>query len=217
MEQPKTLARIKELGLIAVVRGTTRAAALGVSNALIEGGVEAIEITYTTPEADKVMEELNSEHGDNILLGAGTVTTPDQVEKSVTAGATFLVSPGLDPELVMLMKETGLAVMPGVLTPSEIMTALHLEIETLKLFPGSFGGPSYVKSLRGPFPELSCVPTGGVTLENIKEWFAAGALAVGVGGALAPADLERKDWSDVVTQARRFVRATRSAARTDRR
>lgn len=211
VEKKETLAKIKDLRLIAVVRGVSRAAALEVSNALIEGGVRGIEITYTTPEADRVIEELNTEHGDSILLGAGTVTTPDQVERSVAADATFLVSPGLDPELVSQMKQTGLAVMPGVLTASEVMAALRLEIDTVKLFPGAFGGPSYVKSLLGPFPEISFVPTGGVSLENIADWFAAGVLAVGVGSALAPADLERKDRNDVVVQARKFVRAVQNA------
>lgn len=206
-EQKQTLAKIREERLIAVVRGTSRVAALEVSNALIEGGIKAIEITYTTPEADKVMEDLNSKYGDNVLLGAGTVTTPDQVERSVSAGATFLVSPGLDPELVPLMQQTGLAVMPGILTPSEIMTALRLGIDTVKLFPGSFGGPSYAKSLRGPFPNVSFVPTGGVSLENIGEWFAAGAVAVGVGSALAPANLEEVERNLVVELAQKFVRA----------
>ena len=211
MEQQKTLARIRELGLIAVVRTNSRTAALEVSNALIKGGVEAVEITYTTPEADKVMADLNSEYGDGILLGAGTVTTPDQVERSVSAGATFLVSPGLDPELVSQMKQTGLAVMPGVLTPSEAMAALRLQIDTVKFFPGSLGGPSYIKSLLGPFPGMSFVPTGGVSLENIEKWFAAGVLAVGVGSVLVPADLENKDRRDVVGLAQQFVRAVQRA------
>lgn len=210
VERKKTLAKIRDLGLIAVVRGASRAAALKVSTALIEGGVKVIEITYTIPEAHRLIEELNVEYGDSILLGAGTVTAPDQVERSVAAGATFLVSPGLDPGLVSQMKQTELAVMPGVLTPSEVMAALRLGIKTVKLFPGSLGGPSYVKSLLGPFPEMSFVPTGGVSLENVEEWFAAGVLAVGVGSALAPADLERKDRSYVVAQAREFVRAVQN-------
>lgn len=213
MDADKTLAKIGKLGLIAVVRGASQAAALEVSDALVEGGVTGIEIAHTTPEAHRVIEDLDSEYGDGVLLGAGTVTKPEQVEKSVAAKATFLVSPGLDPDLLPSMKETGLAVMPGVLTPSEIMVALHLGMNTVKVFPGSLGGPSYIKSLRGPFPEASFVPTGGVSLENIGKWFAAGAFAVGVGSALAPPTLEGRERSDVVARARKFAEAIRTAAK----
>jgi 2-dehydro-3-deoxyphosphogluconate aldolase/(4S)-4-hydroxy-2-oxoglutarate aldolase len=112
-----TLDRIRELGLLVVVRGESCEAAVEVSAALIEGGVLGIEVTFTTPEAHRAMRELNEEHGDRILLGAGTVTTAEQVEKSLDSGASFLVSPGCDPEVLPLMQGSGLAVLPGVLTP----------------------------------------------------------------------------------------------------
>jgi len=207
-ESGGTIGRIRDLGVIAVVRGTSPEAAVEVSEALIEGGVLGIEVTFTTPGAERAMRELNEKHGDGILLGAGTVTTPEQVERSVAAGAAFLVSPGCDPDLVPLMRETGLAVLPGVLTPSEVMLAGNLGLSAVKLFPGSLGGPSYLKALRGPFPEISFVPTGGVSEENVGDWFAAGAFAVGVGGALAPPDLG--DGRDrVVERARRLAGAVR--------
>ncbi len=205
-----TMERVRELGVIAVVRGTSWEAAVEVSGALIEGGVLGIEVTFTTPEADRALRELDDEYGDRILLGAGTVTTPEQVEHSVTAGARFLVSPGCDPDLVPLMQRTGLAVLPGVLTPSEVMLAGTLGIDAVKLFPGSLGGPSYLKALRGPFPEVSFVPTGGVSAENVGDWFAAGAVAVGVGGALAPPELGR-DRDRVVERAAALVEAVREA------
>ncbi len=213
-----TLERIRELGVIAVVRGASCAAAVEVSGALIEGGVLCIEITFTTPEAHRAMHELNEEYGDRILLGAGTLTEPDQVEKAVEGRATFLVSPGCDPELLPLMQRTGLAVLSGVLTPSEIMLAARLGAGAVKLFPGSLGGPSYLKALRGPFPEVSFVPTGGVSAENVADWFAAGAFAVGVGGALAPPSLG-KGWERerVVERAERLVAAVRGAAGATRR
>lgn len=205
-----TMERIRNLGVISVVRGTSCEAAVEVSGALIEGGILGIEITFTTPEADRAMRELDDEYGDQILLGAGTLTTPEQVERSVAAGATFLVSPGCDPGLVPLMQETGLAVLPGVLTPSEVMLAGTLGIRAVKLFPGSLGGPSYLKALRGPFPEVSFLPTGGVSAENVGDWFAAGAVAVGVGGALAPPELgEERD--RVVERAAELVEAVREA------
>ena len=208
-----TLGRIRELGVIAVVRGATCASAVEVSDALIEGGVLGIEVTFTTPEAHRAMRELNEEHGDRILLGAGTVTTPDHVELSVESGAAFLVSPGCDPELLPLMQRTGLAVLPGVLTPSEVMLALRFGVEVVKLFPGSLGGPSYLKALRGPFPGVSFLPTGGVSAENVADWFAAGAYAVGAGGALAPASLgEGQERERIVERAEKLVDAVRGAA-----
>ncbi len=210
-----TMERVRDLGVIAVVRGTSWEAAVEVSDALIEGGVLGIEVAFTTPEAHRAMRELGEEHGDRILLGAGTVATPEQVERSVAAGAAFLVSPGCDPELVPLMQETGLAVLPGVLTPSEVMLAGTLGISAVKLFPGSLGGPSYLKALRGPFPEVSFLPTGGVSAENVADWFAAGAFAVGVGGALAPPQLGEGQGRDrVVERAAEMVEAVRDAMGT---
>ncbi|MGI9050987.1 MAG: bifunctional 4-hydroxy-2-oxoglutarate aldolase/2-dehydro-3-deoxy-phosphogluconate aldolase, partial [Rubrobacteraceae bacterium] len=205
-----TLNTIRDLGVVAVVRGATCADAIEVSNALIEGGVLGIEVTFTTPEAHRAMRELNEQYGDRILLGAGTLTIPEQVDLSVAEGARFLVSPGCDPELLSLMQATELAVLPGVMTPSEVMLAGRLGVEVVKLFPGSLGGPSYLKALKGPFPEVSFVPTGGVSAENIADWFAAGAFAVGVGGALAPSalggDQERERVVDSAKQLMTVVR-----------
>ena len=211
MTPDQTLKRTEDLGLLAVVRGESRRAALEVVGALIEGGVLGIEITFTTPEAVRVIRDLDEEYGDSILLGAGTVTTDEQVERSAEAGASFLVSPGSDPELLPAMLGTGLLVLPGVLTPSEVMLARRLGAQAVKLFPGSSGGTSYLKALRGPFPDVPFVPTGGVSLENINDWFAAGAFAVGAGGALAPSSIEGRDRGEVVENARRFAKAVRAS------
>jgi 2-dehydro-3-deoxyphosphogluconate aldolase/(4S)-4-hydroxy-2-oxoglutarate aldolase len=211
MKPDQTLKRTKDLGLLAVVRGESRVAALEVVGALIEGGVLGIEITFTTPEAPQVIRDLEEEYGDRILLGAGTVTTHDQVERSAGAGATFLVSPGCDPNLLPAMIETGLLVLPGTLTPSEVMLARRLGADAVKLFPGSSGGPSYLKALSGPFPDVPFVPTGGVSLANIADWFTAGAFAVGAGGALAPSSLAERDRSEVVETARLFAETVRAA------
>ena len=211
MTPDQTLKRTEDLGLLAVVRGESRRAALEVVGALIEGGVLGIEITFTTPEAVRVIRDLDEEYGDSILLGAGTVTTDEQVEQSAEAGASFLVSPGSDPELLPAMLGTGLLVLPGVLTPSEVMLARRLGAQAVKLFPGSSGGTSYLKALRGPFPDVPFVPTGGVSLENINDWFAVGAFAVGAGGALAPSSIEGRDRGEVVENARRFAKAVRAS------
>jgi 2-dehydro-3-deoxyphosphogluconate aldolase/(4S)-4-hydroxy-2-oxoglutarate aldolase len=205
------LGRIRELGVIAVVRGASATAAVEVSDALIEGGIFGIEVAFTTPNAARAIGELREEHGDRVLLGAGTVTTPEEAEAAVEAGAAFLVSPGCDPELVPIMQRTGLAVLPGVLTPSEVLLALRLGVSAVKLFPGSLGGPAYLKALKGPFPRVPMMPTGGVSEENVADWFAAGAFAVGVGGALAPASLEGRDRGQVVERAARLAEAVRGA------
>jgi 2-dehydro-3-deoxyphosphogluconate aldolase/(4S)-4-hydroxy-2-oxoglutarate aldolase len=214
MDHSRTLERVEELGLLAVVRGESRTAALEVVGALVEGGVLGIEVTFTTPEAEKVMEDLNQEYGERILLGAGTIVEPGQVEQAVASGAVFLVSPGCDPGLVPLMLETGLAVMPGILTPTELMLARRLGVDVFKLFPGSLGGPSYLKALRGPFPDAVLLPTGGVSEENVRDWFAAGAFAVGAGGALAPTAIkDDRHREEVVARAQSFAQAARDAAR----
>src|SRR5215210_5413386 len=214
MDHSRTLERVGELGLLAVVRGESRPATLDVVAALVEGGVLGIEVTFTTPEAGKVIEDLNQEYGERILLGAGTIVEPGQVEQAVASGAIFLVSPGCDPGLVPLMLETGLAVMPGILTPTELMLARRLGADVFKLFPGSAGGPSYLKALRGPFPEAVLLPTGGVSEENVQDWFAAGAFAGGAGGALAPSAInDDRHREEVVARAMSFAEAAREAAR----
>ncbi len=211
MEADRTLKRTEDLGLLAVVRGESRSAALEVVGALIEGGVSGIEITFTTPEAPQVIQDLDEQYGDDILLGAGTVITREQVDQAAEAGSTFLVSPGCDPELLSAMLGTGLLVLPGVLTPSEVMLARRLGAPAVKLFPGSSGGPSYLKALLGPFPDVSFVPTGGVSVDNVPDWFAAGARTVGAGSALAPSSLTGRDRSEVVETARRFAEAVHTA------
>ena len=213
MEPQRTLERVGELGLLAVVRGESADAALEVVGALIEGGVLGIEVTFTTPEAPQVIRDLKQEHGDRILLGAGTVTTRAQAEEAAGAGSAFLVSPGSDPDLLPAMLETGLLVLPGVLTPSEVMVARRLGAPALKFFPGSSGGPSHLKALLGPFPDVSFVPTGGVSADNVADWYAAGAFAVGAGSALAPTSLENRDRAEVVQTARRFANAVAAANR----
>jgi 2-dehydro-3-deoxyphosphogluconate aldolase / (4S)-4-hydroxy-2-oxoglutarate aldolase len=211
MENGHVLQRTSELGLLAVVRGESRTAALEVVGALVEGGVRGIEVTFTTPEAPRVIRDLDEEYGEHILLGAGTVTTHEHVEQAAEAGATFLVSPGCDPDLLPTLLETGLLALPGVLTPSEVMIARRLGAQAMKLFPGSSGGPSYLKALRGPFPGIMFVPTGGVSLENVADWFAAGAFAVGAGSSLAPPSLGQRGRGEVVENARQFAEAARAA------
>lgn len=206
------MVKIRNLGLIAVVRGASADDAVEVSEVLIEGGVLGIEVAFTTPRADLVLKRLSNRFGAGIALGAGTVTTLDQARLAAEAGAEYLVSPGCDPELLPTLLEIGPPTIPGVLTPSEIMIARRLGATALKLFPGSLGGPAHLQALSGPFPDVPFIPTGGVSLENVGDWFAAGAMAVGVGGALAPPQLkDQEDRKDLRVRAEQFVASVASS------
>ncbi len=202
------LARTRSAGVLAVLRTSSSEAALDASEAIIRGGIAGIEVTYSTPDAPAVIRELIARHGDAVVVGAGTVTTAEQAEAAAEAGAEFLVSPGTRPALARAMLETGRVVMTGVLTPSEVMEALELGVDVVKIFPASLGGPSYLSALRGPFPHAPLMPTGGVNPDNLAAWFAAGALAVGAGGDLAnSASIAAADWADIETRSTRFAAA----------
>jgi 2-dehydro-3-deoxyphosphogluconate aldolase/(4S)-4-hydroxy-2-oxoglutarate aldolase len=177
-------------------------------DALVAGGITGIEITFTTPNALDVVKALNQEFGSRILLGMGTLTQPDQAGGAKEAGARFLVSPHTEEKLATAMVATELPVMMGALTPSEVRKAWELGSDVVKLFPGSLGGPGYMKSLKGPFPDIPMMPTGGVSKENIKDWFAAGAFAVGAGSNLCPTSLALSGEFDQITKiANEYVQA----------
>lgn len=212
MTKADTLARIYELGLLAVVRGPTQKLTLDMVHALVEGGVTGIEITFTTPNATQVVQSLKDHYGGDILLGMGTLTDMDDAAQAKAAGATFIVSPHVENHLAASMVDSGLVVMIGSYTPSEILHASRLGSDIVKLFPGSLGGPSYLKSLRGPFPNIRIMPTGGVDLDNIADWFEAGAVAVGAGSALCPRKwAEEGRFDEITSRARAFTQGVQDA------
>jgi 2-dehydro-3-deoxyphosphogluconate aldolase / (4S)-4-hydroxy-2-oxoglutarate aldolase len=212
MDKATTLTKIRELGLLAVIRGPSRDLTIQMVDALVAGGVPGIEITYSTPQAEEVVRALRVRHGDRILLGMGTLTRPEQAAAAQDAGAQFLVSPHTDPALAQAMTATGLAVMMGALTPSEVFFSHSLGSDVVKLFPGSIGGPSYLKALRGPFPDIPLMPTGGVSEDNLKDWFAAGAFAVGAGSNLCPKELAQAGKFDEISAiAGAFAQAVHAA------
>jgi 2-dehydro-3-deoxyphosphogluconate aldolase/(4S)-4-hydroxy-2-oxoglutarate aldolase len=198
--------------VIAVLRAPSADAGIRATAALVAGGVTGIEITYSTPDAAAVIREVRDQHGDGVYLGAGTVRTAAQAREAVAAGARFLVSPGTEARLAAAMLDTGATVLAGALTPSEVMATLACGVRLVKLFPASLGGPAYLRALRGPFPDVAFVPTGGVTADNLGDWIAAGAVAVGAGGELcsAPA-MAAGDWAAVTASARAFAAAARRA------
>jgi 2-dehydro-3-deoxyphosphogluconate aldolase/(4S)-4-hydroxy-2-oxoglutarate aldolase len=210
MPIPEQFARLAEAAIIAVVRADRPEDAVRVAGALLEGDVGAIELTFTTPGAASALAEARRVYGDRVLLGAGTIRELEQVAQAVQAGAQYLVTPHLRPDLLDAMLATGLPCLPGVLTPSEVAAALDRGADVVKLFPADTVGTGYLKALRGPFPGLQVVPTGGITLDNIGDWLQAGALAVGVGGELVARQImQAGKWEEITRRAERFVAAAR--------
>jgi 2-dehydro-3-deoxyphosphogluconate aldolase/(4S)-4-hydroxy-2-oxoglutarate aldolase len=212
MDKQNTLAKIKELGLLAVIRGPSPELTVKMVHALVSGGVFGIEITYSTPNAAGVVREINEIFGDQIVVGMGTVTEPAQVDEARNAGACFVVSPVYDPVLGQAMIASGLGVMIGAFTPSEVFQAYRLGSDVVKIFPGSLAGPAYIKALRGPFPQIPLMPTGGVSASNVGEWFDAGVFGVGAGSELCPPKLAKEGrFEEISDQAARFVKAVNDA------
>lgn len=215
MSIPPGFQRLHAAGLIAVVRAGRPEHAVRVAGALLAGGVWAIELTFTTPGTAEALAEVRETYGGDVLLGAGTIREPAQVEAAVTAGVDFLVTAHLRFDVLVAMLASGLPCTPGVFTPTEVGQALDAGAQVVKLFPASTGGPDHLRALRGPFPNLQVIPTGGIDTTNIHTWFAAGALAVGAGGELVSCTaLEAGDWDDITRRAEGFAEATRSARGT---
>jgi 2-dehydro-3-deoxyphosphogluconate aldolase/(4S)-4-hydroxy-2-oxoglutarate aldolase len=176
---------IERVGLIPVLRARSAAQAHAVVKAMIAGGVTVVEVTMTVPGAIELLAELKREYGSKLLLGSGTVTTAEEAEATIEAGAEFVVSPSYHPEVIAMTRSLGKISIPGALTPTEVITAWNAGADYVKIFPCSaMGGASYLKSLLAPFPHLKLIPTGGVTLQSAESFIRAGARALGVGSDL---------------------------------
>jgi 2-dehydro-3-deoxyphosphogluconate aldolase/(4S)-4-hydroxy-2-oxoglutarate aldolase len=212
MGKQETLKRLKDIGLVAVIRGPAPDLTVKMVEALVAGGVYGIEITYSTPNAAEVVRLLDQNFGDKIILGMGTLTVPAQVDEALEAGARFLVSPICEATLGKAMTSSGVPCMIGAFTPTEIYAAYQIGSDVVKLFPGSVTGPSYVKALKGPFPYIPIMPTGGVNVSNVQEWFAAEVFGVGAGSELCPPNLAKEGrFAEITQKAEEFVRAVREA------
>jgi len=212
MNKVEILDKVKELGLLAVIRGPSFELTVKMVEALVAGGVLGIEITYSTPQAEEVVRTLTGKFGSSILLGMGTLTKPEQALSAKEAGATFLVSPICETNLLKAMIASGLMTMAGALTPTEVFQAYNLGADVIKIFPGSLGGPAYIKALKGPFPYIPMMPTGGVSSGNVAEWFATGVVAVGAGSELCPPQLAKDGKFDEISRrAAEFVQVVKSA------
>jgi 2-dehydro-3-deoxyphosphogluconate aldolase/(4S)-4-hydroxy-2-oxoglutarate aldolase len=208
------ICRIGEVGIVPVVRAATVEDATRAVEAICAGGIPILEITMTVPNATSVIRHVMREHGNTALIGAGTVTTGEQAEECIRAGAEFVVSPGLSIHVLAVAQAFAKLAIPGALTPTELMHAQDNGAKLIKVFPcGNVGGPRYLESLKGPFPNAALIPTGGVNASNAADYIAAGAFAVGVGGDLVNAAALRAGNLAKITQAARELVQTVRAAR----
>lgn len=199
-----TKERIEQLGIVPVLRARSAQEGRALVAALVAGGIVAMEVTMTVPGAVELLRSLKTQYGERLLLGSGTVTTPEQAAATIDAGAEFVVSPSFHPDVVKVTKDRGKVSIPGALTPTEVITAWRAGADYVKVFPCSaMGGASYLRALLAPFPELKLIPTGGVTLETATEFLKAGARALGVGTDLVNAIAIADGKPETVTQAAR--------------
>ena len=207
--------RIREIGVVPVVRASSSDEALAAVEAIRAGGIPILEITLTVPGAIGIIGDLTRRLGDQALIGAGTVLDADSARACIDAGAKFIVSPALDIPTIETCNALGVPVFPGALTPTEVVTAWKAGADAVKVFPANaVGGATYVKSLKAPLPQIELIPTGGVSLKNAGELIAAGALALGVGADLVDLAAVRKGDLAVITEkAKQYVAAVAAARR----
>ena len=205
-------AAIEELGVVAIIRMQDPAAVRGVVDALAEGGVRAVEVTMTVPRAIELIGEIAPTLPEGFLFGAGTVLDGDTVKRAVAAGARFIVSPVFRRDVIEAAHREGVPVMPGCFTATEILNAWDAGADIVKVFPATSVGPSYLKDIRGPLPQVKLMPTGGVSIDNVGDWLNAGAVAVGVGSALLDGKaIAAKQFGPITENARRIVANVRAA------
>lgn len=211
MERELVLTKIKECGIVAVVRATSGDQARRIADACLEGGIAAVELTFTVPGAHHVIEDLAKayESGD-LILGAGTVLDPETARIAIMSGAQYVVSPHLDPDIMKLCNRYRIPCMPGVMTVRDAIQAMELGADILKLFPSEMFGPKMIKALSGPLPQARFMPTGGIDLNNIEDWVKSGAAAVGAAGSLI-AGAKTGDYAAITTVARQFIEKIKAA------
>jgi 2-dehydro-3-deoxyphosphogluconate aldolase/(4S)-4-hydroxy-2-oxoglutarate aldolase len=209
----EVILRIGEIGIVPVVRAASVDEATRAVEAICAGGIPVVEITMTVPNAVSVIREVAKQYGTKVLIGAGTVTTAEQAESCLRAGAEFLVSPGLSAPVLSVARASKKLAIPGALTPTEVMNAHDHGARLVKIFPcGNVGGPKYLRSLKAPFPNAQLIPTGGVNAANAAEFIAAGAFALGVGADLVDAAALREgNLEKISAAARELVQAISSA------
>ena len=213
MSQKSILSRIIEIGVVPVVRTTSAEAAIKSIEAIHRGGILVAEITMTVPGAIRALEKIADQFGDKIILGAGTVLDPETARACMLAGAQFFVTPNLNLATIEMAKRYSKAIFPGALTPTEVLAAWQAGADAVKVFPcGAMGGAKYIKALRGPFPQIEMIPTGGVNLETAGDFLKAGACAVAVGGELIdPKSIQEGKYEVFEERAKQYLAAVQKA------
>ena len=212
MHKTDVIKQIREIGVIPVVRATTAEEAMRAIDAIREGGISVIEITMTVPNAFSLIELVTGRFGSDALVGAGTVLDVETAKSCIASGAQFIVSPALNFDTIAYCREQNVTVMPGALTPTEVVQAWNAGADFVKVFPaGAVGGPGYLKALKAPLPQIDLVPTGGVSLENAADFIRAGAAALGVGADLVDIKAESSLITERAKQFVEIVRQTRGS------
>jgi 2-dehydro-3-deoxyphosphogluconate aldolase/(4S)-4-hydroxy-2-oxoglutarate aldolase len=208
MNKSEVLKQIKEIGLLPVLRASSIEEATAIAQAIEAGGITALEVTMTVPGAVDLIKSLVKSSGDRLLIGAGTVLDPETARACILAGAAFIVSPALNLKTIAMCHRYGVAVMPGALTPTEVLTAWEAGADVVKVFPCSaLGGASYLKALKAPLPQVELIPTGGVSIATAKSFLEAGAFALGAGSDLVNAKAIAQGTPEVITEKAKQYRA----------
>ena len=211
MDKEKVITRITDVGVVAVVRAENSDKAMRIVDACIEGGIPAIELTFTVPKAHRVIEDLAAKYSsDEIILGAGTVMDSETARIAMLSGAEYIVSPYFDLETVKTCNRYRVPCMPGAMTIKEVVAAMEAGADIVKIFPGDLFGPKIIKDIKGPIPYAKMMPTGGVDVDNVDQWIKAGAVAVGAGSSLT-AGAKTGDYKLVAETAKKFVEAVKAA------
>jgi 2-dehydro-3-deoxyphosphogluconate aldolase/(4S)-4-hydroxy-2-oxoglutarate aldolase len=216
MSRDADLKRVLDLGLVAIIRSPSGDQLVDVAEALVAGGIDVLEVTFTVPDALGVLSAVRRKLGDRTLLGAGTVLDPETARAAMLAGAQYIVTPTVNPRVIEMCRRYDKVVMPGAFTPTEVLTAWEAGADVVKLFPAEIGGPGHLRALKGPFPQIRILPTGGVNLDTIGDFVKAGACAVGLGSALVEKSaLEQKNFARITELSQKYVAAMQAARKAN--
>ncbi len=211
MSKVEDLKRVEKTGIVAIVRTENTEKALKITEAIKKGGIDAIEITMTVPGAVDVIKQITDKYSkDEILIGAGSVLDAETARTCILAGAEYIVSPSLDEKTIAMCNRYQKAVMPGAMSVTEVVKAMKYGADIVKVFPATLFGPKIIKAIKGPLPQAPLMPTGGVSLDNVKDWIKAGSLAVGVGSSLSKG-AKNGDYEQVTETAKEFIQLIKKA------